>query len=86
MNTEVQKLYDKVKKLNKKILEIQSNCSHRNAVSKLESNTGNYDPDANSYWVTVNCPDCGHYGWYDYHEHPDLYRKFSDSRYLEKES
>lgn len=33
-------------------------CSHPNATKKYCSNTGNYDPTADSYWIQYNCPDC----------------------------
>lgn len=38
--------------------ELQNICPHTNVNKKYESNTGNYDPTADSYWITFHCPDC----------------------------
>ena len=39
--------------------ELQDICRHPTANKKYESNTGNYDPSADSYWIENRCPDCG---------------------------
>ena len=38
--------------------ELQTICPHTNSTKKYESNTGNYDPSADSYWIRYHCPDC----------------------------
>lgn len=38
--------------------ELQALCSHPNVTKKYNSNTGNYDPTADSYWIEYRCPDC----------------------------
>lgn len=34
-------------------------CSHNKITYKHGSNTGNYDPSSDCYWVTIKCLDCG---------------------------
>jgi len=50
----------KIEQLEKEIREIQAECSHpRTCVnSKSKSNSGNYDPSADSYWVEHECGLC----------------------------
>lgn len=38
---------------------LQDECGHTNVVKKHESNTGNWDPHDNQYWIDYTCPDCG---------------------------
>lgn len=45
-------------KLAKELAKLQSICQHPNVLSKHDSNTGNYDPSADSYWIDYTCPDC----------------------------
>ena len=45
-------------KLAKELSKLQKLCQHPNANSKYDSNTGNYDPSADSYWIDYICPDC----------------------------
>jgi len=45
-------------KLAKELAKLQAACQHPNVTKKYEGNTGNYDPTADSYWITFNCPDC----------------------------
>jgi hypothetical protein len=33
-------------------------CDHSNKEGTHGSNTGNYDPSADCYWVQYACPDC----------------------------
>lgn len=42
-----------------KLYALQYECPHTNVDKKYKSNTGNYDPSANSYWIELSCPDCG---------------------------
>lgn len=39
--------------------ELQAVCTHPSVTKKACSNTGNYDPSADSYWYECKCPDCG---------------------------
>lgn len=52
-------IYDKIKKLNEQIAELQSLCTHLDVTKKYKGDTGNYDPSADSYWIEWRCPDCG---------------------------
>ncbi len=45
-------------KLAKELAKLQEQCQHPNLISKYDSNTGNYDPSADSYWIDYTCPDC----------------------------
>ena len=38
---------------------LQQSCEHPNKSSKYGSNTGNYDPSADCYWIDHVCTDCG---------------------------
>ena len=38
--------------------KLQLICTHLNVEKKYDSNTGNYDPSADSYWIDFFCPDC----------------------------
>jgi len=44
--------------LQKRKDKIQAKCPHVNAVKNYDSNTGNFDPNDDQYWVCFNCLDC----------------------------
>jgi hypothetical protein len=46
-------------KLADELIKLRSVCSHLNVTKEHKSNTGNYDPSADSYWIDFRCPDCG---------------------------
>ena len=59
------KIADNVKKikliqsfLNEQLIALQDTCRHENVEKKYRSNTGNYDPTADCYWIDFHCPDC----------------------------
>ena len=39
--------------------ELQSACPHEHVKKNYRSNTGNYDPSQDEYWVQCHCLDCG---------------------------
>ena len=45
-------------KLSHELAKLQALCPHTNVTKKHCSNTGNYDPSADSYWIEHRCPDC----------------------------
>jgi hypothetical protein len=45
-------------RLASELAKLQSTCKHPNIEKKYKSNTGNYDPTADSYWIEFKCPDC----------------------------
>lgn len=45
-------------KLAKELAKLQSLCGHPNVDKTYKSNTGNYDPSADSYWIEFVCQDC----------------------------
>jgi predicted RNA-binding Zn-ribbon protein involved in translation (DUF1610 family) len=46
-------------KLADELAALQAICTHTNVEKEYKSNTGNYDPTADSYWIDFRCPDCG---------------------------
>lgn len=44
-------------------VDLMNQCSHSDANKKYRSNTGNYGPSADSYWIDYDCPDCGKKWW-----------------------
>lgn len=66
LNNLIQTLEQKTKKFNKKtellrkrIEEIKASCPHKRFVYKYGSNTGNYCPQDDVYWIDIECLDCG---------------------------
>lgn len=41
------------------LLSLREICLHPNPNVKYGSNTGNYDPSADSHWKDFKCEDCG---------------------------
>ena len=58
-----------IKYCNEKLYEIQESCTHpKDSVhSEFGSNTGNYDPSADTYWTDYYCEDCGK-RWTKHHD------------------
>jgi len=54
----VKLLEDTIYNIELMIGEIQAKCEHLNHEKQYGSNTGNYDPTADSYWITYKCKDC----------------------------
>lgn len=57
----VRDLQEEIEKLRAQIKEIQDQCSHPEAAltKTYGSNTGNYDPSADGYWIDYTCGLCG---------------------------
>lgn len=49
---------DKLDKLYEQLAELQTLCPHPDVTKKYGGSTGNYDPNADCYWIDWNCPDC----------------------------
>jgi hypothetical protein len=45
-------------KLAVELANLQAACTHPNVEKEYKSNTGNYDPSADHYWIEFRCPDC----------------------------
>lgn len=58
IRSKMDKLISKEDKIAAKKSKLQSQCQHPNVNKQSKSNTGNYDPTANSYWIKFKCPDC----------------------------
>lgn len=65
MNPEIEKLEKSIGRARAKVNKLQAVCPHENVDAKYNSNTGNYDPTADCYWVEVKCLDCGKYMSFD---------------------
>lgn len=46
-------------RLSQELYALQDACPHNDKTGKYGSNTGNYDPSADCYWINVACCDCG---------------------------
>jgi len=59
---EIRKKYESIdrreEKLARELSKLQALCTHPNLEKTHKSNTGNYDPSADSYWIEYRCPDC----------------------------
>lgn len=56
----IHKLKEQIKRIQAEIEAIQEECSHPLAcrITKNKSNTGNYDPESDSYWTEHTCQLC----------------------------
>ena len=63
--TKYHRIKKKIADLSVELSRLQAECEHPNAVGKYESNTGNYDPHCDSYWIECKCPDCGKFWMVD---------------------
>lgn len=59
MLKDVEDIQNRIKGLQTQLQFIQDNCEHGNIAYKYKSNTGNYCPSDDSYWVDIKCLDCG---------------------------
>jgi len=48
-----------IAKLNEEKLRLQNACNHPGLISVQKSDTGNYDPTHDCWWVEFTCPNCG---------------------------
>jgi hypothetical protein len=55
--------YDKIKKnlakQYEKLRDLQGTCPHEDLYGEYESNTGNWSPSDDRYWLHLKCDDCG---------------------------
>lgn len=58
-NKEAQKARNKVSEWMSRLADIRSACPHDNGTYRYASNTGNYDPSCDCYWIHCECHDCG---------------------------
>lgn len=50
-----------IKRMNKAtedMRQLQKDCQHDNVKQEYKSDTGNYDPSMDMYWVEFRCEDC----------------------------
>lgn len=74
MNSQILKYQKQITTLQFKIAAMQDFCAHENNEAEYRSNTGNYDPSSNCYWVFVKCLDCDKRMRFDSVKNSDLYR------------
>lgn len=48
-----------IAKLSEELDQLREKCRHTNTVHQYKSDTGNYDPSHDRYWITFRCYDCG---------------------------
>jgi hypothetical protein len=59
IETRVKQLLVKIENYQMELKEIQNNlCDHKEATFTYHSNTGNWCPSDNTYWIHVTCPTC----------------------------
>ncbi len=61
ISTRYARLAAKLEKVYADIASLQKECTHPNVKKEYKSNTGNYDPSCDSYWIDYRCPDCNKY-------------------------
>jgi hypothetical protein len=59
INKQVSTLEKKINDLKEKLRIIRDNCSHEGHERIPLCNTGNYDPNDDSYWYNCKCHICG---------------------------
>ena len=60
IRAESYRLLSKIKKHQYALATLRDEvCKHPSVSKVARSNTGNYDPHADSYWYACSCPDCG---------------------------
>lgn len=70
----VKEIKQEIEDLNKELQIAQDNCGHNQIVYEHKSNTGNYDPCQDSYWVEVECLCCDKK--FSYEDYESMYTKF----------
>ena len=78
MTTEMKKLLKQFERIADKICKLRDECPHDSVIAKYRGDSGNYDPNDNTYWVEVNCDDCGKYFSVYENKDPEGYRKWGD--------
>jgi len=58
IRNQIEEIEHLIKLLHDKERKIQKECSHPDVNKEYGSDTGNWDPSADSYWVNYTCPDC----------------------------
>lgn len=58
------------------IKNLQQICGHDKVIGEYKSNTGNWCPGDDSYWIDAVCEDCGKRWSIDSKEDDHLYRTF----------
>lgn len=49
----------KLAKWNRKLIELQDECSHPDLTGVRGSDSGNFNRQADSEWIDMHCPTCG---------------------------
>jgi hypothetical protein len=65
-----------ISKAYQKIKDLQKSCPHKNVNAAYKSDTGNYDPSEDIYWVEVSCLDCGKFMSFDSKRDNKKYRSY----------
>ena len=58
IQSKVARLQTAIAKAQREIAKLQAECLHPNVFKEYRSNTGNYDPSCDQYWIDYHCPDC----------------------------
>jgi len=71
----IKTIKQEIKDLQNELLLVQDNCIHEQIIYEYKSNTGNYDPCSDSYWVEIECLCCEKK--FSYEDYESGYRSFS---------
>jgi hypothetical protein len=77
MNKTITNHLKKIAELAIKVRRLRKKCKHKNYVSEYKSNSGNYDPSSDCYWIEFNCLDCGDTNHFDSIKDEKNYHKFA---------
>lgn len=59
------RLKREIEERQKELYDHQEKCKHTRGTYRYRSNTGNYDPHCDSYWVETECGVCGKRDMFD---------------------
>lgn len=63
--SKISQIKEQIESLQKELQTLKKVCKHTRVIYNHGSNTGNYDPSADCYWLDVECIDCGKRMTYD---------------------
>lgn len=77
IKSKVSQIKDMQGRLDKELKRIQEECSHDNKQGSYKSDTGNWSPDENTYWIRAECIDCSKVWNIDASKNKEEYQNFN---------
>lgn len=75
------RLREEIEALFEELHKHQSRCKHRKVEVTHKSDTGNYCPQDDSYWIDAYCPVCLKKWTVDSNDNPEEYRRLGLLKY-----